>query len=389
MGGLQSSEEEPKGKKPEVDCYGNNGKQRRTMGDFDLQEVARANILELVPYRCARDDYSNGILLDANENSIGPAVSTHSHLELNRYPDPLHYNLKEKVADFRGVKKEQIFFGVGSDEAIDILFRIFCNPKVDNVVITPPTYGMYKVCAKVNDVNVVVAPLTPEFDLDLPLTLKKADINTKMIFICSPGNPTSKTIPNDVIEKVAEDFRTGVVVVDEAYIDFSGTESACSLIAKYPNVVVLQTLSKAFGLAGIRLGMAFANEDIIQLMNNVKAPYNINKLTVEVAHSAFEDLQKFKDNVTSILSERQFLLDELARLPIVKKVHPTEANYILFVIPKAQEIYKSMADRGVVCRYRGTEMHCKDCLRVTVGTRAENEKFLALLQTQAAEYGVV
>ena len=270
-----------------------------------------------------------------------------------RYPDPLHLDLKEEIAKLRFVKKEQIFLGVGSDEAIDILFRIFCNPREDNAVIAPPTYGMYKVCAKINDVQVKSAPLTTAFDVNIPALLAEIDDKTKLVFLCSPGNPTCKVIPNSVVEDVLASYTTGILVVDEAYIDFSGTESACSLVEKYPNVVVLQTMSKAFGLAGIRLGMAFASENIIQLMNNVKAPYNINKLTAEVAASAFQNLSVFRNNVISILSERDFLLDGLkAMMPMIKKIHHTDANFILFVIPKAQEIYKIMADRGIVCRYR-------------------------------------
>jgi histidinol-phosphate aminotransferase len=253
----------------------------------------------------------------------------------------------------RNVQKEQIFLGVGSDEAIDILFRIFCNPRTDNALITPPTYGMYKVCAKINDVEIKSAPLTPEFDVDLPLLLGSIDPDTKLVFLCSPGNPTCKVIPNSVVEEVLAVYTTGILVVDEAYIDFSGTTSACSLIQKYPNLVILQTMSKAFGLAGIRLGMAFGSEDVIQLMNNVKAPYNINKLTAEVAASAFQNLALYRTNIDSILKERNFLLDGLkAMMPRIKKIHHTDANFILFVIPKAQSIYKVMADRGVVCRYR-------------------------------------
>jgi histidinol-phosphate aminotransferase len=323
------------------------------MASFDINKVARANILSLTPYRCARDDYSNGILLDANENSIGPAIRSYGHLELNRYPDPLHYDLKEKIGLLRNVKKEQIFLGVGSDEAIDILFRIFCNPNSpDNVVITPPTYGMYKVCAKVNDVTIRLAPLTPSFDVDIPITLSTIDVHTKILFICSPGNPTSKIIANSTVEEILKVFTYGVVVVDEAYIDFAGTDSAITLLAKYPNLIVLQTLSKAFGLAGIRIGMAFAGEEIIQLMNNVKAPYNINKLTHEAALQVFDDLSIYRENVQTLLIERDFLISKLSAMPIIKKIHHSDANFILFVIPKAEEIYKTMADRGIVCRYR-------------------------------------
>ena len=247
---------------------------------------------------------------------------------------------------------------------------------------------MYKVCAKVNDVEVISANLTPSFDVDIQTTLKTINEKTKLLFLCSPGNPTCKVIPNIVVETICETFTTGIIVVDEAYIDFSGTQSACCLIDKYPNVVVLQTLSKAFGLAGIRLGMAFGNERIIQLMNNIKAPYNINKLTAEVATKALSDLTTYQNNINLLLSERAYILTELAKLPIVKKIHHTDANFVMFVIPKAQQIYKTMADRGIVCRYRGTELHCNDCLRLTVGTRLENEKFLNLLQVVAKELGV-
>lgn len=346
---------------------------------FDITKVARKNILELSPYRCARDDYSDGVLLDANENSIGACVKNYDHLQLNRYPDPLHYELKEPLARLRNVRKEQIFLGVGSDEAIDILFRIFCDPGQDNVVLAPPTYGMYKVCAKVNDVAIKVSPLTPEFDLDVSATLAAMDSNTKLVFITSPGNPTSKVIPNEDVEKLCKGFQKGIIVVDEAYIDFSGTPSACELISRYPNIVVLQTLSKAFGLAGIRLGMAFGRENIIQLMNNVKAPYNINKLTAEVALGALQDLTGFQAAVKQILRERAYLEEQLRALSFVQHIYHSDANFILFRVADAQRLYKTMADNGVVCRYRGNEMHCNDCLRLTVGTREENDKFLQLL----------
>jgi histidinol-phosphate aminotransferase len=265
--------------------------------------------------------------------------------------------LKEKIAKFRGfsIQKEQIFLGVGSDEAIDLLFRIFCNPVIDNVIVTPPTYGMYKVCAKVNDVSVKSAPLTSSFDLDIEGTLSLIDNNTKLIFICSPGNPSCKVIPNSEVEKVLTKFKTGIVVVDEAYIDFSSSVSACALLSKYPNVVVLQTLSKAFGLAGIRLGMLIGKQDVVQLFNNVKAPYNINKLTAEVANAVFDDpvaLQSYTTNVSILMQERDFLLQEMKKIKVIKKIHHTDANFILFVVEKAQQIYKTMADRGVVCRYR-------------------------------------
>lgn len=356
------------------------------MAEFDLSNVARSNVLGLEPYRCARDDYSDGILLDANENSFGAAVEGYEQLLLNRYPDPLHYDLKVDIAKLRGVKKEQIFLGVGSDEAIDLLFRIFCNPRDDNALITPPTYGMYKVCAKVNDVPIKTCSLTPDFDVDVEGTLAAIDEKTKLLFLCSPGNPTAKVIPNSVVETILARFTTGIVVVDEAYIDFSGTESACCLVDKYPNVVVCQTVSKAFGLAGIRLGMAFARENIIQLMNNVKAPYNVNSLTIEVAKKAYRDLTIFERNKSAIMVERDYLVDLLRNFDKVKKIHHSDANFILFEIEHSKELYLAMANAGVVCRYRGGEMHCKDCLRVTVGTREENDAFMAALTKECAKF---
>jgi len=281
-----------------------------------------------------------------------------------------------------------VFFGVGSDEAIDILFRVFCQPGVDNVLICPPTYGMYKVCAAINDVEVLKVPLTPQFDVNLDATLAGITSNTKMVFLCSPGNPTSRIIPNSIVEKILKHYTWGCVVVDEAYIDFSGTESACCLVAKYPNVVVLQTLSKAFGLAGIRLGMAIAQEPIIQLMNNLKAPYNINKLTADVTDRALSDLTQYKKNVQGLLEEKEDLLKQLKAYSAVEKIFPSDCNFILFRIERSKEIYKMMADRGVVCRYRGSELHCNECLRVTVGTREENREFMKLLKECASELGV-
>lgn len=294
-------------------------------------------------------------------------------------------NVKQLIANYRDVAPEQIFTGVGSDEAIDLLIRIFCVPREDNIIFTPPSYGMYKVCAKVNDVAVKTAPLTPSFDVDEVAVLAAVDAHSKILFLCSPGNPTSKVIPNEVIARLASQLLTTIVVVDEAYIDFSNTTSATSLLATCPNVVVMQTLSKAWGLAGIRLGMAIASPAIIQIMNNVKAPYNINKLTASVALKALQAIDQVRANIDLILQERTRLIHALENLPFVRKVHHADANFILFEVPFAQEIYKTMADRGVVCRYRGNELHCANCLRVTVGTAAENDAFLTLLHVVVSE----
>lgn len=353
-------------------------------------KLARPNILELQPYRCARDDYSEGVLLDANENALGPtSVPSNSldpydnHLVLERYPDPYQVTLKEKFATYRGngLTHANIFCGVGSDEAIDLLMRIFCQPGVDNILITPPTYGMYKVSAKVNDVDVITCPLSESFDLRVPETLETTNTKTKLLFICSPGNPTCKGIPLTDIEKVAASSQyEGIVVVDEAYVDFSDKGSAISLIRKYPNIVVLQTLSKAFGLAGIRCGFAIGAPDVIQLMNNVKAPYNVNSLTSEVAINALKSIETLEKNVKILLEQREIVGTKLESLEFVTQVFPSDSNFLLFRLKKkAKEIYKSMANHGVVVRYRGNEMHCSECLRVTIGTEDENKKFFELL----------
>lgn len=363
-------------------------------------KLARPNILELQPYRCARDDYSDGVLLDANENAFGPTSLPTKSLDpydnsntLERYPDPYQAELKEQFCRERGndLKPSNVFVGVGSDEAIDLLMRIFCTPGCtgtgDNLLITPPTYGMYKVCAKVNDVAIVSAPLTPEFDLDIPKMMETVTEKTKLLFICSPGNPTCKAIPLSEIEKIASDTDKypGLIVVDEAYIDFAGEDaSAVSLLKKYNNIVVLQTLSKAFGLAGIRCGFCIGPPDVIQLMNNVKAPYNVNSLTSEVAINAMNSMDTLRKNVATTLEERARVRTELVALTdIVVRVYHSDSNFLLFRVKndlKAVDVYKKMADDGVVTRFRGNEMHCDQCIRVTVGTPEENNKFLETLQ---------
>ncbi|CBJ30455.1 Histidinol-phosphate transaminase [Ectocarpus siliculosus] len=355
-----------------------------------LSDLVRSNIQDLTPYRCARDDYSEGVLLDANENSYGPSLVAGQGtvdlegLDLNRYPDPQQLEVKALLAEMRGVRPEQIFVGVGSDEAIDLLIRIFCTPGEDSIIVTPPSYGMYKVCAKVNDVQTQQVPLTPDYDVVVSEVLRAATPSSKLLFLCSPGNPTGKSIPASVVRDIVGGGFDGIVVVDEAYVDFSGKDSACSLIDELDTVVVLQTLSKAFGLAAIRMGFAYANEHIIQYMNNVKAPYNVNRLTQEVAVRALKDRSLYEDRVTTILDERIRLQEALRRYSFVKEVKESDANFFLVQVDHAQEIYKRMANNGVVVRFRGNELHCKDCLRVTVGTAAENNRLLELLEKTVA-----
>jgi len=342
---------------------------------FDLDSLVRPNIRSLVPYRCARDDYDSGILLDANENSIGAVTGDDG---LNRYPDPHQNELRAKIAAIRGCRPDQIFCGVGSDEAIDLLIRIFCVPGKDSIVITPPTYGMYKVAAKVNDVGVIDWPLTPDFHLDFSSFQLPAS-RIPLLFLCSPNNPTANNLRREDIIRVIESF-PGIVVVDEAYIDFTDQKSFVPELDRYPNLVVLQTFSKSYGLAGIRLGLAFASEALISWMLRVKAPYNINKLTTEVALRALEQTETFQANVALLNEEREKVALALAGIPAVKKVHPSDSNFILAVVDNAYSVYKTMADAGVVIRYRGDQLHCESTVRITIGTPDENERMLAMLR---------
>lgn len=345
---------------------------------FKLKTLVRKNILDLKPYRSARDDYNSGILLDANENSLGPPFE--DDLELNRYPMPYQEELREKIATFRNVDIQNVFVGVGSDEAIDLLFRIFCEPSKDRVLITPPTYGMYKVSAKINDVEVDEVLLTSDFQLQVEKTLGAVKENTKLLFICSPNNPTGNSLNPEDILKVMDSFH-GIVVLDEAYIDFSEQESFAKEILSRPNLVILQTMSKAFGLAGIRLGIALANPKIIDFMMKVKAPYNVNKLTSKIALKGFDYSNEMKSKVDEIKLEREKVILKLRSFPQIEEIFPTDANFLIFRIKDALDIYKKIAEKGVVIRYRGNEPHCKNCLRLTIGTPKENEFLFEVLET--------
>jgi len=344
---------------------------------IDINSFVRPNISKLNPYRSARDDFSEGILLDANENSFGAPIK--NDLSLHRYPDPLHNTLRKTIADYRQVDMENIFLGVGSDEPIDLLMRIFCEPGSDSILITPPTYGMYRVAAKINNLGCKEVLLSEKFQLRTDEVIQNADHNTKLLYLCSPNNPTANDLKRTDVLKVLEQF-PGIVVIDEAYIDFSRQESMAAMVQQYPNLVVLQTFSKAFGLAGIRLGVAISNPAIIGYMLKIKAPYNINKLTVDKALEAYSHLDLIKFNIDKIREEREVLINELEYCPPVERVHPSDANFILFKISHSKEIYQKLATKGVIVRYRGNEPHCDDCLRVTVGTPDENDKFLRTLK---------
>lgn len=343
----------------------------------DIESLVRPNIRNLKPYRSARDDFDKGLLLDANENSLGSPVR--NSLNLHRYPDPRQNTLRSKIAGFRHVQKENIFTGVGSDEAIDLIIRIFCEPGTDSILITPPTYGMYKVSAEINNVSVIEAPLTADFQPNADVILDKAEENTRILFLCSPNNPTANNLKPTELLKLIELF-PGIVVVDEAYIDFSDQESLASVVPQYPNLVVLQTFSKAFGLAGIRLGIAVSSPQIISYMLKIKAPYNVNKLSADMALKAFDNMNLVEFNIDKIREEKLYLIEQLNHATTVEKVYPSDANFILFKIKNAREIYTQLAENGIIVRFRGNEPGCKDCLRITVGMPDENIRFLKTLK---------
>jgi histidinol-phosphate aminotransferase len=344
---------------------------------INIESLVRENIRNLTPYRSARDDFEKGTLLDANENSYGSTVR--NTLDLHRYPTPTHNGLRKKIAAFRDVDFENIFLGVGSDEPIDLLMRIFCEPGRDSIIITPPTYGMYRVAANINNVGVKEVLLSEDFQLNPDEILDASDDSTKLLFLCSPNNPTANDLKRTDLLKLVTKF-PGIVVIDEAYIDFSRQESMASMIQQYPNLVVLQTLSKAFGLAGIRLGIAISNPEIIGYMLRVKAPYNINKLTAETASGAFDNPELLKHNIEAIRKERAYVAEQLSHSKEVEKVYPSNANFILFKIRHANEVYHKLAEKGIIVRYRGNEPLCEDCLRVTIGLPDENLRFLKTLK---------
>ena len=344
---------------------------------FNLENLVRENIKSLTPYSSARKEFSGTaqIFLDANENSFGSPIETNYH----RYPDPQQTAIKEKLAALHGVETGEIFVGNGSDEAIDLLFRIFCRPQKDNIIICPPTYGMYEVSAEINDVEIKRVNLKADFEIDSEGIKHVVDDITKLIFICSPNNPTGNLMRRETVLELARNFR-GIVVVDEAYIDFSTGKSFTAEINNYPNLVILQTLSKAWGLAGVRVGLAFANAEIIKLFNRVKPPYNVSQPAQEIVLRALENEESAKKNIAEIIVEREELLVNLRGFSFVTKVYPTDANFILIGTTDAQKIYNFLLDEKIVVRNRSNVELCADCLRITVGTPFENERLLKSLE---------
>ncbi|MCD9014026.1 histidinol-phosphate transaminase [Parachryseolinea silvisoli] len=339
----------------------------------DINTLVRKNILTMKPYSSARDEFKGeaDIYLDANEN---PYQSPY-----NRYPDPLQRRVKDELATVKEVRPEQIFLGNGSDEAIDLIIRAFCEPNQDSILITEPTYGMYSVCAEVNAVNVQQVLLTPDFDLDLEAFPKTFDATTKVIFLCSPNNPTGNLLSRDKILEVLKRFY-GLVVIDEAYIDFAKGKSFLQELDKYPNLVVLQTFSKAWGLAGLRLGMAFASEAIINVLNKIKYPYNVNIRTQELALDALENRHVMEDWVKQIVQQRTKVIKALEKLRITEKVFPTDSNFVLVRVQDAPATYKYLLDQKIIVRDRSRVVLCYNCLRITIGTPEENERLLNALE---------
>ena len=339
-----------------------------------LESLVRPNIWALEPYSCARDEFKGmdaHVFLDANENPYNDPI--------NRYPDPLQEKLKERLAPLKGVRPSQIFLGNGSDEAIDLVYRIFCVPSVDNVVAIAPTYGMYKVCADINNIEYRSVQLSADWQLDVKGLLNAVDSHTKVIWICSPNNPTGNDFPRETIHEVLTSFE-GIVVIDEAYSDFSMEQPFRSLLDNYPNLIVLNTFSKAWASAAIRLGMAFASEEIVCLFNKVKYPYNVNLLTQEKALALLADLATVDGWLAQIRREREHVLPALAELPIVLKVFPTDANFVLVRVTDANRVYHYLVEHGIVVRNRNRVQLCKDCLRITIGTRQENNELLGALR---------
>ncbi len=349
---------------------------------FDLPKLVRANIQKLVAYSSARDEFSGEakVFLDANENSLGsPLLKWY-----NRYPDPHQRAIKQKLSVIKGIAPEHIFLGNGSDECIDLLFRCFCEPGKDNVIICPPTYGMYEVSANINDIAVKKAPLLEDFQLDLVHLETLVDAHTKLIWLCSPNNPTGNALNRVDIETVLNNFN-GIVVVDEAYINFAKQKSFIQELTDYPNLVVLQTLSKAWGLAGLRLGMAFASAAIIEVLDKVKPPYNINQATQELVLKALDEVGQVNDMIRLLVDMREALAEVFRSMPTVEKVYPSDANFLLVKVKDARKIYEFLLGKGIVLRDRSNVTLCEDCLRITVGTEQENTLLVDAMQDWYAQ----
>ncbi|WP_299708604.1 histidinol-phosphate transaminase [uncultured Pontibacter sp.] len=345
---------------------------------FNLVSIVRPNVLKMKPYSSARDEFkgSASVFIDANENNLGSLAGE----KYNRYPDPHQKKLKEVIAGMKGVKPSQIFLGNGSDEAIDLLFRMVCRPGQDSMLHLPPTYGMYEVSANLNEVQLDAVQLTPDYQIPVREVLRQVKDTTKLIFVCSPNNPTGNIIESESIETLLDNF-DGLVVVDEAYIDFADSPSWTTRLSEYPNLVVLQTFSKAWGMAGLRLGMAFASDEIIALLDKIKPPYNINEATQVLALKALEQTEQLAYMIEEIVQEREMLVQALPSLDAVEKVYPSDANFLLVKVKDANGMYKYLLDQGIVVRNRSSLPGCEGCLRISIGTVEENQQLFQAMQS--------
>lgn len=343
---------------------------------MNLNYLIRKNIKAMRPYSSARDEFkdlkADMVFLDANENPFDTP--------LNRYPDPQQTRLKESIASQKKVSTDQLLLGNGSDEVLDLIFRAFCEPNQDSILTTPPTYGMYDVLANLNAVDNILVPLSPDFQLEVDSIFDAIKPQTKLLFICSPNNPSGNSVERKAIERLLKNFN-GLVVIDEAYIDFTKDPSWTQVLEEYPNLIVTQTLSKAYGLAGIRLGICYASKEIIAVLNKIKPPYNINSLTQEAAIKAFENKDSVQAQIESILNERTNLINAFKSVPFIKKIYPSEANFILIKVDDANKRYEELIKNGIVVRNRSSQLHCENCLRITVGTPSENTQLITLLKT--------
>lgn len=344
-----------------------------------IEKLVRKNILNLKPYTSARDSFLEGILLDANENSLGSTIKDEHNLQLNRYPDPAQNQVREKLAEYLNIEKEKLFLGVGSDEIIDLLIRIFCNPGKDSVLITEPTYGMYRAACNVNDVKVLTAPLNRDFQINVKDTLEKVQKNTKIIFLCSPNNPTGNLLNKKSVLRIVKNFN-GIVVMDEAYIDFCEDHSYINRVKKNKNLVIMRTFSKAWGLAGIRSGYSIADEFITDLLFKIKAPYNLNKLTANAILEALSNVKQKNNFVRKLNSEKDKLIKQLKEIKQVQKVFSSDANFILFKVKNAADVYVKLASEGIIIRDRSNQPGLEDCLRVSISTKKENNNFIKKLK---------
>jgi histidinol-phosphate aminotransferase len=343
---------------------------------MNILDLVRPNIENLTAYSSARSEHSDisGILLDANENSIGSVLEP----ALNRYPDPMQVQLKKELAEKNKIRSDKIFVGNGSDEAIDLLIRAFCVPGLDNIVIFPPTYGVYSVFAQIHDVNVIHVPLTGNFAIDTVQYKKKITGNSKITFICNPNNPTGNCFSTRTIEEILN-LSEALVVIDEAYIDFCPNASLLARLEKYPNLVILQTLSKAWGMAGARIGMAYASPEIIAILNKIKYPYNINNVTQQLAIKALQNSGTKDRFVSELLEQRTKLVRSLLKLDLVQTIYPSQTNFLLVRFTNAKKVYQHLLQNNIIVRDRSNQIHCEDCLRITVGSKLQNRKLIETL----------